>query len=84
LPAAALRDLSDETSVTSATSDLPVPVSIIRDRHEGTGGILVVAQAFRPWIRWLPRGGHMFVDGFILHPDDRVTEPEAEDLCDYT
>jgi hypothetical protein len=84
LPSEELRNLFDDAAVSSATSDLLAPVSIIRERHESTGGILVVAQAFRPWIRWFRRGGHMFVDGFILHPDDRVTEPEAKDLWDYT
>src|SRR5260370_11760945 len=77
LPLEELRNLFDDAAVSSATSDLLAPVSIIRERHESTGGILVVAEAFRPWIRWFRRGGHMFVDGFILHPDDRVTEPEA-------
>jgi hypothetical protein len=84
LPPAELRDLFDDTPVSSVTSDLPAPVSIIRERHESTGGVLVVAQAFRPWVRWLPHGGNMFVDGFILHPDNRITEPEAKDLWDYT
>jgi len=84
LPPDQLRNLSDDTSVSSVTLDLPAPVSMIRERHESSGGILVVAQAFRPWARWLPRGGHMFVDGFILHPDGRVTEPEPKDLWDYT
>jgi hypothetical protein len=84
LPGDQLRNLSDDTSVNRITSDLPAPVSIIRERHESSGGILVVAQAYRPWARWLPRGGNMFVDGFILHPDDRITEPEPKDLWDYT
>ena len=84
LPPDQLRDLSDEMSVSSATANLPAPVSIIRERDENSGGVLVVAQAFRPWARWLPRGGNMFVDGFVLHPDDQITEPEPKDLWDYT
>jgi len=84
LPPEPLRDLSDDTRVDRATSDLPVEVSIIRERHQKSGGILVVAQAFQPWVRWLPRGGNMFVEGFILHPDGRITEPQPEDLWDYT
>ena len=79
-----LWNLFDDAPVQVAVSNLPVEVSIIRKRHESSGGILVVAQAFRPWVRWLPRGGNMFVDGFILQPDDRVTEPEPKDLWDYT
>jgi hypothetical protein len=84
LPPDQLRNLFDNAPVDRATSDLPVEVSIIRERHDSTGGILVVAQAFRPWVRWLPRGGNMFVVGFVLHPDDRITEPEPKDLWDYT
>ena len=79
-----LRDLFDETAVESATSDLPVSVAIIRERHEATGGILVVAQAFRPWFRSWRRAGNMFVDGFVLHPDDHISEASADDLSDYT
>ena len=79
-----LRNLFDDAPVERAISDLPVEVSIIRERHDRTGGILVVAQAFRPWARWLPRGGNMFVEGFILHPDDRIAELEPKDLWDYT
>jgi hypothetical protein len=84
LPHDQLRNLSDDAPVQAVVSDLPVEVGIIRERHEKSGGILVVAQAFRPWARWLPRGGHMFVEGFILPPDGRITEPEARDLWDYT
>ncbi len=46
-----LRNLFDDAPIQAAVSDLPVEVSIIRERHESSGGILIVAQAFRPWTR---------------------------------
>jgi hypothetical protein len=79
-----LRDLLNRSPVRSVTLDLPVEVALIRERHEPSRGILVVAQAFRPWFRSFRRAGDMFVDGFVLHPDGCITEASADDLSDYT
>jgi hypothetical protein len=84
LPPAQLRDLLDETPIQAIIADLPAPVALIREPHGDSGSILVVAQAFRPWFRWLSGAGNMFVQGFVLHPDGRITEPAEKDLWDYT
>jgi len=83
LPAEELRKLPEHQSVRRIVDDTPVDVSIWHHRHS-VAGDLIVAQAFRPWFRWFRSAGHMFVQGFVLQPDGRVTPAEDRDLWDYT
>jgi hypothetical protein len=83
LPAEELRNLPEHHSVRRLIDDTPVDVSIWHHRHS-VGGELIVAQAFRPWLRWFRGAGQMFVEGFVVQPDGRVIPAEDRDLWDYT
>jgi len=83
LPAEELRKLPEHQSVQRLVDGTPVDVSIWHRPHP-IAGELIVAQAFRPWLRWFHGVGQMFAEGFVVQSDGPIMPAQDRDLWDYT